>query len=80
MALPNILITGTPGTGKTTLAEMIASSYLMKHLNVSEYAKEKGFCESYDEEYQTYVLDEDKVNFQFFFTFFLCFFSFLFSV
>jgi len=52
----------------------------MKHLNVSEYAKEKGFCESYDEEYQTYVLDEDKVNFQFFFTFFLCFFSFLFSV
>jgi broad-specificity NMP kinase len=30
-ALPNILITGTPGTGKTTLSGLVAKNLGMKH-------------------------------------------------
>ncbi|KAG9048304.1 factor activating pos9 [Tulasnella sp. UAMH 9824] len=59
--LPNIVITGTPGTGKSTHAQLLvdASPVPLQHLNISEMAKEKKLYENYDEEWQTYiVLDE----------------------
>ena len=41
---PVIIITGTPGTGKTTHAELLAqeSPVPLKHINVGELVKEKG--------------------------------------
>ncbi|KIO23179.1 hypothetical protein M407DRAFT_244879 [Tulasnella calospora MUT 4182] len=62
-SLPNIVITGTPGTGKSTHAQLLvdASPVPLRHLNVSEIAKEKKLYENYDEEWQTYIVDEDKV-------------------
>lgn len=58
---PNILITGTPGTGKTTTAEQIASQTGFRHINVGEWVKDKGLHSGWDEEFQCYTLDEDKV-------------------
>ncbi|KAG8904947.1 factor activating pos9 [Tulasnella sp. 417] len=62
--LPNIVITGTPGTGKSTHAQLLvdASPVPLRHLNVSEIAKEKKLYENYDEEWQTYIVDEDKAR------------------
>lgn len=61
---PVIIITGTPGTGKSTHAQLLVeeSPVPLKHINVGEWIKEKGLYESYDEEWQSYNVDEDKVS------------------
>ncbi|KAI0757120.1 P-loop containing nucleoside triphosphate hydrolase protein [Daedaleopsis nitida] len=60
---PVIIITGTPGTGKTTHAELLAqeSPIPLKHINVGDIVKEKNLYEEYDEEWQSYTVDEDKL-------------------
>lgn len=58
---PNILITGTPCTGKTTLAVELASRANFKHTNVGDLAKANNLFDGYDEEYDCQVLDEEKV-------------------
>jgi broad-specificity NMP kinase len=59
---PNILITGTPGTGKTTLSQNLAQSVGMNHIEVGQIVKEKGLHDGWDEEFQSYLLNEDKVS------------------
>jgi adenylate kinase len=72
---PNILITGTPGTGKTTTAELVSSlcmqrtneqgeqeSQLIQHINIGELVKRKEFYDGYDDQLDTHVLNEDKVR------------------
>ncbi|TFK76961.1 P-loop containing nucleoside triphosphate hydrolase protein [Pluteus cervinus] len=60
---PVIVITGTPGTGKSTHAQLLAdeSPIPLKHINVGEMVKERGLYEVYDEEWQSYTVDEDKL-------------------
>ena len=58
---PNVLITGTPGTGKSSLAERVAAAAGMTQYDVSKIAKAENLCESYDEAMDTHVIDEDKV-------------------
>jgi adenylate kinase len=59
---PNILITGTPGTGKSSLAEMLMHSVDgLKHLNISELIKERKLGDKYNEEWDTWEFDDDKV-------------------
>ncbi|CAI2164613.1 1704_t:CDS:2 [Funneliformis geosporum] len=58
---PNILITGTPGTGKSTLAELASEATGLYYINVGELVKEKGLHEGFDQEFQSYILDDDKV-------------------
>jgi adenylate kinase len=62
-SLPVIVITGTPGTGKTTHAQLLVqhSPVPLQHVNVSELVKEKMLHDGFDEEWQTYIVDEDKV-------------------
>lgn len=62
-SLPNIIITGTPGTGKTTHCEVLAEKTGLKHLSVNQVVKEKECHEGWDDEYQSWVVDEDKVSF-----------------
>lgn len=59
--LPNILITGTPGTGKTSLCERVAEELGMVHVNVGALVKEQGLHEGRDDEFDAFILDEDKV-------------------
>ncbi|KAH3761263.1 adenylate kinase [Pelomyxa schiedti] len=70
-APPNVLITGTPGTGKTRLGEALvtalsgaeggAVTVTVRHVCVSTLVKEKGLHDGYDAEFDAYTLDEDKV-------------------
>ncbi|KAL5275363.1 AK6 family protein [Megaselia abdita] len=61
--LPNILITGTPGAGKSKLCEKLSKTLDgdYKYLDVSKIAKQKDFVEEFDEELQCPILDEDKL-------------------
>lgn len=59
---PNILITGTPGTGKTTLSELVSLALSFKHVNVSELVKEHELHDGYDAEFDTYILNDDKAS------------------
>jgi adenylate kinase len=66
--LPNIIITGTPGTGKTSHCEMLAERTGLKHISVNQVVKDRECHEGWDEEYQSWVVDEDKVGFFSFFS------------
>ena len=59
MPLPNILITGTPGTGKTTAAQKIANALNFTYLNIGDIVKANNFVLSYDEAFDANVPDED---------------------
>ena len=55
---PNILVTGTPGTGKTTLCEALATTLSMTHVNVGSLVSAKGFHAGTDPVFDAFVLDE----------------------
>jgi len=57
--MSNILICGTPGTGKSTLAEKVAEETGWKLVNVGQYAKDNGHISDYDPARDCGVLDED---------------------
>ncbi|KAK0739197.1 POS9-activating factor FAP7 [Apiosordaria backusii] len=60
--LPNIIITGTPGTGKTTHATLLAERRPeLKHLSINDIVKDKECHEGWDEEFQSWIVDEDKL-------------------
>ncbi|KAJ1817892.1 factor activating pos9 [Coemansia sp. RSA 2675] len=58
---PNILITGTPGTGKTTAAGMVADAAGLELVTVGDLIKQRNLHDGYNEEFDTYWLNEDKV-------------------
>jgi midasin (ATPase involved in ribosome maturation) len=59
---PNIIITGTPGVGKTTHCEQLASSTGLTHLNVNKVVKERDCEDGFDDELNSVIVDEDKVS------------------
>lgn len=61
MAGPNILITGTPGTGKTQTSIAAAEATGLKHINVGDIAKQNDCYESHDDAFDTNILDDDKI-------------------
>ena len=58
---PNIVITGTPGVGKTVHCEQLAQETGLRHLSINQVVKERGCHEGYDNELKSYIVDEDKV-------------------
>lgn len=60
---PNVLITGTPGCGKSSHASSLVSQLgkPYKHYPISDVAKERKCIESYDKRLETSVVDEDKL-------------------
>ena len=56
---PNILITGTPGVGKTATATLIAETLQLTHFNIGEIIQKEKFTREYDENLQTHIVDED---------------------
>ena len=59
---PNIVITGTPGVGKTTHAEQLAQATGFQHISVNQIVKDEGYHEGKDEETGSWIVDEDKVR------------------
>ena len=59
---PNILITGTPGVGKTNHCEILAKSTGLKHFSINQVVKDKACHDGWSEEHQSYMVDEDKVR------------------
>jgi len=57
-----ILLTGTPGVGKTSIARRLSQQLDMVHVDISEFAIEKGLVVERDENRQTFVIDEDKLR------------------
>lgn len=61
-ALPNILITGTPGCGKTTTASLVAEALPeLSHQNISELVKIHSLHSGKDAVFDSLILDEDAV-------------------
>lgn len=59
--LPNILITGTPGTGKTTHSELVAAEARLQHVNIGALVREHELYDGYNEEFEAYFVNDDKV-------------------
>lgn len=59
--LPNILITGIPGCGKTTLATELAHVSGLSYISVNDVAKAGSLYDGYDEVNECHILDEDRV-------------------
>ena len=45
---PNILVTGTPGTGKTTFATLLNESLKFTYLNIGKLTSEKKLYQEWD--------------------------------
>ncbi|KIW71546.1 hypothetical protein PV04_03700 [Phialophora macrospora] len=67
-SLPNIVITGTPGVGKTSTATQLLSlasssnpAINLRHLSINDLVKSRECHTGFDEELQTLVVDEDRL-------------------
>ncbi|TGZ62061.1 hypothetical protein CRM22_007635 [Opisthorchis felineus] len=58
---PNLLITGTPGTGKTALATLVSDRLKFNFLSVNDVAKRHQLYDGYDDKNDCHILDEDAV-------------------
>ena len=56
-----IIISGTPGTGKTFIAKALAAQLGFRHIDVHKLIIEKGLREQYDRQRRTWVVDEKKL-------------------
>ena len=55
-------VSGTPGTGKTTLCRAISAATGLVHLDITSLAKEKGWILSQDEGRDTGIVDVEKAR------------------
>jgi adenylate kinase len=55
----NLLVTGTPGTGKSSLSELLTAEMGLRHLEIGKIIQDNGFFSEHDEEFDTKMVDED---------------------
>lgn len=59
---PNIIITGTPGVGKTSHCELLAQTTGMNHFSINKIVKERACHHGWDKDFESWIVDEDKVG------------------
>ncbi|KAL9107548.1 MAG: hypothetical protein Q9227_007548 [Pyrenula ochraceoflavens] len=59
--LPNIIVTGTPGVGKSVHCEQLVEDTGLRHLSINKVVKDKGCHEGIDEATGSWIVDEDKL-------------------
>lgn len=60
--LPNVLVTGTPGTGKSTTCQQIAEATGLQYVGIGELVKSQDLHCGWDGEFSCHIIDEDKVS------------------
>jgi broad-specificity NMP kinase len=58
---PNILITGVPCSGKTTIAQQLAAQSGLEYMDINDAIVKYKLHSGFDEKYNSFVLDEDKL-------------------
>ena len=59
---PNVLVTGTPGTGKSSTCSEIASRTGFEHVDVGAVAKDGQLYSGFDADLECPILDDDRVR------------------
>ncbi len=57
-----ITVTGTPGTGKTTISKQIAEQKEYQYIDVNKIISQNNLSEEYDSEKKCQVIDVEKLN------------------
>jgi len=57
-----IIVTGTPGTGKTTLAKRLAKKLDFHYLDVNDIIKKYDIADDYDKKRDTKIINTKKLN------------------
>jgi len=57
-----IIVSGTPGTGKTTIAKKISKERGYDYLDINEIIKENGLKEGFDKKRNSIIVDVKKLN------------------
>ncbi|KAI9824836.1 MAG: factor activating pos9 [Phylliscum demangeonii] len=61
-ALPNILVTGTPGVGKTSHCEALTDALpSLRHLAINRIVQERDCHLGRNEDFQSWIVDEDRL-------------------
>lgn len=59
---PNVLVTGTPGVGKSSFCTEICRRTGLQHIEIGTLARERNLLDGMDEERGVPFIDEDKVK------------------
>lgn len=57
-----IIVTGTPGTGKTILAKKLAKALNHKYIDVKALLEKSNICDGFDSEHECLVVDPKKLS------------------
>lgn len=59
---PNIVITGTPGVGKSSHCTRLAAATGLRHISINDVVKGRACHEGWDVQGECWVVDEEKVR------------------
>jgi adenylate kinase len=57
-----IIVTGTPGTGKTTIAKQLANKYKYTYVDVNALISKHKLHEKYDRKFKSRIVDAKKLS------------------
>lgn len=57
-----IIVTGTPGIGKTMFSKKLSQELDIEYLSLNDIIMDRRFVVGYDEERNSYIVDEDKAR------------------